>query len=247
MGTPARSRTVTSADTGPDLRRRWTPEVTQVTGRFVDASNATLLGETADGTRVIYKPVAGERPLWDFSVGTLAAREVLTYEVAMAMGLDIVPETVWGDGLYGPGAIQRFVEVDREHDPLPAARVADPALWPVAVLDLVCNNADRKLGHILAMASTRRIVAIDHGLTFHPEDKLRTVLWAFAGEPLPLEMRNSVTALEAELQAGLAARIAEALGAEESEALMVRVAAIRADPHHPEPPDDRPPMPWPIY
>ena len=155
----------------------WSPTVDEIAGRFTHASNATLLG-SADGKQVIYKPTAGARPLWDFDAGTLAAREVLTYRVSEALGLDVVPETVIGDGPYGPGSVQRFVEVDRSFDPLPLLGGPSTELWPIALLDIVVNNADRKAGHILKHRDGR-LQAIDHGLTFHPEPKLRTVLWGF--------------------------------------------------------------------
>ena len=141
--------------------------VDDLLGRFATASNLTLLGR-AEGASVVYKPTAGVRPLWDFAAETLAAREVLTYRVAQAMGVEVVPETRSGDGPLGPGVAQRFVDTgSRVRSSGPGDR-ADDALWPVAVLDLVANNADRKLGHLLGEVGTGRLWAIDHGLTFHP-------------------------------------------------------------------------------
>jgi hypothetical protein len=218
--------------------------VDEVMGRFAAASNLTLLGRSA-GEAVIYKPVAGNRPLWDFDVATLAAREVLTFEVAVAMGLDVVPETVLGDGPFGPGAVQRFVEEDHDADPLESVRRCDPRLWPIAVLDLVVNNADRKAGHLLSEHATGRILAIDHGLTFHPDDKLRTVLWCFAGRPIPGTLVESLAVLQRALADGLAPRVARHLGDDAAAALIDRVATLLDDSVHPEPPDHRPPVPWP--
>ena len=214
-------------------------------GRFVDASNATLLAVTSDGEQVVYKPTAGERPLWDFPIETLAAREVLTYEVAQAMGEDIVPETVLGDGPYGPGSIQRFIEMDPDFDPVALVRSESDLLWPIAVLDVVTNNADRKLGHVISDGT--RILGIDHGLTFHPGDKLRTVLWGFSERKLPREQVESLQRLRAALADGLGARVEGLLGAGERAALETRVDELVATPVHPAPPDDRPPVPWPPY
>jgi hypothetical protein len=225
----------------------WQPTVVEVVGRFVSASNATLLGHTPDGEAVVYKPAAGERPLWDFPHQSLAAREVLTFEIARAMGLDVVPETVLGEGPYGPGSIQRFIEIDEDFDPVPSIRRGDPALWPVAVLDIVCNNADRKAGHLLRETGTGHLYAIDHGLTFHPEDKVRTVLWAFAGTPIPDHLVAAVDRLAAALAAGLGVRVADLLDARCAVALEERVRRVLADPEHPLPPVDRPAVPWPPY
>ena len=223
----------------------WKPEIAEVVGRFVDASNATLLATTSSGEKVVYKPTAGERPLWDFPVETLAAREVLTYEVAQAMGCDLVPETVLGDGPYGPGSIQRFVDMDPEFDPVALVQHDAPRLWPIALLDVVTNNADRKLGHLIS--DGERVLGIDHGLTFHPDDKLRTVLWGFSGQAFPSDQVTSLARLDAALSDGLVQRVEVLLGPAERMALRGRVDRLLADPVHPLPPDDRPPLPWPPY
>ena len=220
------------------------PRITEIVGRFTRASNATLLAR-AGPELVVYKPTAGERPLWDFPVDTLAAREVLSYEVDRALGFGLVPETVLGDGPLGPGSIQRFVTVDESFDPVPLIRAADPRLWPVALLDLVTNNADRKAGHVLAEEGTRRLFAIDHGLTFHPEDKLRTVLWGFAGQPLPAELLEPLDRLAEAVDGALGGRVASLLGPAELAALRERVRTLRSVPVHPLPPDDRHAVPWP--
>lgn len=227
------------------MRSHWSPEISEVVGRFVDASNATLLAITAAGEKVVYKPTAGERPLWDFPIETLAAREVLTYEVAIALGHDIVPETVLGAGPYGPGSIQRFVEIDPNFDPVAVVQKAAAKLWPIALLDLVTNNADRKLGHLIS--DGERLLGIDHGLTFHPEDKLRTVLWGFSEQPLPAVELAALARLDTALKDGLGERVEELLGDEERRALETRVAELARHPIHPAPPEDRPPVPWPPY
>ena len=164
--------------------RRLTIE--EVVGRFASASNATFLGTDAHGATWVYKPNAGVRHLWDFPPQSLAHREIMAYEVATRMGLNLVPETVAADGPLGPGVAQRFLETDPDFDQRGwFEEGTDPCLWPVAVFDLVTNNADRKLGHLLVESRTGQLFAIDHGLTFHDQDKLRTVLWGFAGLAIP--------------------------------------------------------------
>lgn len=232
---------MTAAGDGSDLTQ-WRPVVDDVEGRFVAASNATLLGTTTAGEQVIYKPVAGERPLWDFPDGSLAIREVLTYVASEWLGLGCVPETVIGDGIYGPGAVQRFVAHDEDFDPLPLVRKRPDELWTIAVLDLVVNNADRKLGHVLRGANGE-LIAIDHGLTFHHDEKLRTVLWVLAGEAIPGELvQNIATALGS---GALVGTVAGELGDMAAEALEARMERIVATGVHPDPPSDRPAIPWP--
>jgi hypothetical protein len=219
--------------------------VDELVGRFPGATNTTVLGRI-DGDLVIYKPIAGNRPLWDFDVATLAQREVLAHRVAVAAGLDVVPETTLGDGPLGPGAVQRFVVRDETFDPLPMARIGDPSLWPIALLDAVINNADRKLGHILR-DHAGRLWAIDHGLSFHHDDKLRTVLWSFAGMRLPAPMLGALHRLSAALAGGLTEEVAAGLGDAEASALGSRVAGLLEQRVHPHPPEHRPPVPWPPY
>ena len=220
--------------------------VTEVEGRYVAASNATLLGATADGERVVYKPDAGVQPLWDFPAISLGLREVWTYRLATVVAPGWVPETVIGDGLYGPGAVQRWQQVDPEFDPLSMARRGDRSLWPLAVLDVVCNNADRKLGHILRRVTDGTLFGIDHGLTFHPEEKLRTVLWAFAGRAVPDGDLLRVEQLRAELVSGWGGQLTGDLGEEAASALDTRIADLLATRRHPDPPRERPAFPWPI-
>ena len=224
----------------------WQPTVVSIEGRFVAASNTTLLGTTADGEAVVYKPISGERPLWDFERDTLASREVLTYATSEALGLGVVPETALGDGPFGPGSVQRYVEVDETFDPLRMVRTGDDSLWPIALLDVVCNNADRKLGHILRRPDGA-LVAIDHGLTFHPEDKLRTVLWVFAGHPLPHHLVLVLEAFIAGPADAIAREVRDTLGAPEAHAFRVRLSTLMRGLRHPPPPDDRPALPWPPY
>jgi hypothetical protein len=223
-------------------------ELIEILGRMPYASNTTLLASDAEGCRWVYKPERGEEPLWDFAYGTLARREILSYEVSAAMGLDLVPETVQANGPFGPGSAQRFIDEDMEFDPRPLyqPRLSE-TLWPFAVFDLVANNADRKIGHILSEADTGRLWAIDNGLTFHEDEKLRTVMWGFAGRTIPTELVEGVEQLAARLNHDLAERAAELLSAEEAAALVRRVRDLLDRPTHPHPPQDRPPVPWPVW
>lgn len=225
----------------------WTPRIGEVLGRMPYSSNATLLARTTDGELVIYKPNRGERPLWDFATGTLSAREVLTFEVSALAGLDVVPDTVMVDGPYGAGSVQRFIDEDTDFDPAPPINRADPSLWPIAVLDLLVNNADRKAGHILRDETTGHLWSIDHGVTFHEEPKLRTVLWSLAGCHLPDEMIEAVGRFQHAMADGFHARVTSLLSDREAEALADRVGDLVAEPIHPDPPYDRPAMPWPLY
>lgn len=226
-----------------DAGGSWQPTVVDVAGRFVSATNFTLLATTADGTKVVYKPMDGQRPLWDFDASTLPQREVLTYETSARMGLGVVPETVMADGPHGPGSVQRFVDADPDFDALALVRTADPALWAVAALDVVTNNADRKLGHLLR--SDDALVAIDHGLTFHAEDKLRTVVWCFAGLPWPTWISEAAGAL-AESLAENPEPFRSTLLPDEYAAFVDRIHSV-VEGVHPLPPDDRPAVPWPAY
>ena len=195
---------------------------------------------------MVYKPDRGQQPLWDFDADSLSARETLTYEVSAAMGIDVVPETWLADGPFGPGSAQRWIDEDIEADPRPLLRGPDERLWPIAVLDLVCNNADRKLGHVL-IDREARLWAIDHGLTFHPDPKLRTVFWGFAGVRLPAEMAEALLRLCTGIDDWLGERVADLLGRSEEVGLRNRVDQLLARPVHPPPPTDRPPVPWPAW
>ena len=222
----------------------WT--ITDVLGRFRNASNATLLATTDMGRLVVYKPEQGQRPLHDFDCRTLPAREVLTFEVSEAAGLHSVPETRPVEGPFGPGSAQKFVDVDEEFDPALLINRADDKLWPMATLDLLINNADRKAGHVIADRSGH-LWCIDHGVTLHTQPKLRTVMWGFSGLPLPDDMVAAVRRLEKELDHRLHARAAELLSRREADALVDRVKNLLAEPVHPYPPTDRPPLPWPVW
>ncbi|MGY4392891.1 putative repeat protein (TIGR03843 family) [Streptomyces sp. TE12347] len=252
-----------------------------VIGRIREASNAVLLcsvtygGVSAD---CVYKPVKGERPLWDFPDGNLARREVAAYLISEATGWGLVPATVLRDGPYGEGMVQRWIEAEQpaEDAPLGAllglvdgeeagegwkavalaevgeGRTAllvhadDPRLRRLAVLDAVINNGDRKGGHLLP-APDGRLYGIDHGVTFHAEDKLRTLLWGWAGEPLTDEAREVLAALAAGLAEGapLATRLAELITPVELAAVRDRVAHLLRTGAHPRPSGQWPSIPWP--
>ena len=152
------------------------------------SSNATfLVNASLDGIEVpaVYKPQRGERPLWDFPDGTLCHREVAAYELSEALGWSIVPETVLRDGPYGIGMVQRFVDHDPDDHYFTLLEAHMDDFRRFAAFDVLANNADRKGGHCLLAQRDGHIWGIDHGLTFHVADKLRTVIWDFAGEPRP--------------------------------------------------------------
>ena len=222
----------------------------EVEGRLVDASNATLYCTvTNDGSQAacVYKPIAGERPLWDFPEGTLAGREVAAYQVSRAAGWDVVPPTVYRDGPFGPGMCQLWIDCDEAVDIVALSRRSDhPALREMAVFDAVVNNADRKIGHLLP-APDGHLYGCDHGVCFGEEYKLRTVLWQWRGRNLPGRAVGALRTLQQGLsRAGeLAEQMAEHLTASEITATRARVEALLKHRVHPFPPDDWPAVPWP--
>jgi uncharacterized repeat protein (TIGR03843 family) len=248
----------------------------QVEGRLVDASNATLLCRASLGgssVACVYKPRAGERPLWDFPTGTLSRREVAAYEVSAAAGWDLVPTTVWReDGPAGPGMAQVWVEVsdtDALVDVVPRGQVpagwrdvidADgpggrpvslvhgdtPALRRMAVFDAVVNNADRKGGHVLVDVDGRAW-AIDHGVTFNEDDKLRTVLWGWAGDPLDGYLVDDLVRLLDRLEGDLGERLTDLLSRREARRTAARVHRLLGRAVFPFPGEGWPPLPWPAF
>jgi len=221
----------------------------QVEGRLLDASNATLLCTAAlDGVTAacVYKPVMGERPLWDFPDGTLAGREVSAYLVSQATGWDIVPPTVLRDGPFGTGMCQLWVEVDETVDLGALARSDSADLRRMAVLDAVVNNADRKGGHLLPRPDGR-VQGVDHGVCFSVEDKLRTLLWQWRGHPLTAEAVEVLGRLRAELEGPLAEALVEHLTPAEVRATTARVDRLLTTGVHPHPSEDWPAVPWPPF
>jgi uncharacterized repeat protein (TIGR03843 family) len=238
-----RSVTVTEA---LDLLRRGQLEIE---GRLVDASNATLFcSVSADGVdaHCVYKPIRGERPLWDFPDGTLAERELATYLVSEASGWGLVPPTVVRDGPVGPGMVQLWVDVDEAIDLAALVRSDHPDLQRMVVLDAVVNNSDRKGGHLLPRPDGR-VLGVDHGVTFHTDDKLRTVLWGWRGEPLPDEAVAVLSELRARLEGDLADALGRLLRPAEVRATVARVDRLLVTRRHPEPSADWPALPWPPF
>ncbi len=220
-----------------------------VEGRLLDASNATLYCTAElDGVvaACVYKPVQGERPLWDFPDGTLAGREVSAYLVSQATGWDVVPPTVLREGPFGSGMCQLWVDVDEQVDLAELARSDHLDLRRMAVLDAVVNNADRKGGHLLPTAHGR-VHGVDHGVCFSAEDKLRTLLWQWRGLTLPDEAVEVLSRVRAELEGGLAEALAEHLTMTEVRATTERVDRMLASGRHPMPSPDWPAIPWPPF
>ena len=228
----------------PDLLRLLTEGELRVRGRLPWSSNATFLAEAVlpdHSAPVVYKPARGERPLWDYPPG-LYRREMAVWLVSEALGWGLVPETVIRDGPFGPGAVQRFVpsRADEHYFTLLERPEHHPALKAICTLDLVVNNGDRKSGHCL-LGDDGRIWAIDHGLCLHDQPKLRTVMWDFAGQPVPASLVEDVGRLAASPPEGLAGLVS----AEELEALVGRARLVAARPVFPEARSSRA-FPWPL-
>ncbi len=220
-----------------------------IEGRLLDASNATLYCTTAlDGVTAtcVYKPVRGERPLWDFPDGTLAGREVSAYLVSEASGWDVVPPTVMRDGPFGPGMCQLWVDVDESVDLSELARSDHQDLRRMSVFDAVVNNADRKGGHLLPRADGR-VQGVDHGICFSTDDKLRTLLWQWRGAPLTDEAVEVLSRLRAELEGPLGAGLGALLTRREVRRTVQRVDALLTSRCHPQPSNDWPAIPWPPF
>jgi hypothetical protein len=219
-----------------------------ITGRLVDASNATLFGtvhHNDEKFEVIYKPVAGERPLWDFPDGTLADREFAAFLLSDLAGFDLVPPTILREGPAGFGMVQRWIDVDQSIDLTKFFASDTPSLRHLAIFDAIINNTDRKIGHLLP-AGNGHLFACDHGVTFHSEDKLRTVLWQWADDVL--------TDKEIELLASTDELLSRSVGIftrhmteQEFFALRNRIARLLDSSKMPSPSEDWPPIPWPAY
>ncbi len=243
----------------------------ELRGRIMPASNATFLGEL-DGLTVVYKPIAGERPLWDFPDGTLADREVAAYAVSEALGWDVVPRTWLGEGPHGTGMLQEWQEPDADQEAVTLVRSGGvpegylavfeglddhdrevtlihedtEALRRMAVFDVLTNNADRKGGHVLEMTSGHRY-GVDHGLTFHHEPKLRTVLWGWQGDPLADTDVDGVERLLAALGGDLGATLADHLTDLEIETFARRCRRLLDRGVLPQPRGEWPAIPWPPF
>jgi len=242
-----------------------------VEGRLVDASNATLLC-TVDGRRCVYKPVAGERPLWDFPAGSLAGREIAAFEVDRLLGWEFIPLTLWrAVGPAGAGMVQEWCEEssigeivtvtplddvptgwrvvvearDPSGSPVALAHADIDTLQRLSILDAIINNGDRKGGHILTLPGGV-VRAVDHGVAFHPENRLRTVLWGWAGESLPADIALDLRALRRTL-GDVVPDVDRWLSTEESRALRARVDALLKAGSFPEPSEEWPAIPWPVF
>ncbi len=218
-----------------------------VTGRLIDASNATLYAKVTLGSEesaCIYKPVAGERPLWDFPDGTLADREYAAFLVSDFLELDIVPLTILRDGPYGIGMVQEWIDIDDSVDLAEFFSKDLDSLRAMALFDAIINNTDRKIGHLLPTEGGK-LFGCDHGVTFHHEDKLRTVLWQWAGQALNQKEIELLVKLKAAI--GTALNLNAHLTDMEIEALRKRVEILLQHGTMPHPNPDWPAIPWPAF
>ncbi|MEY3857440.1 MAG: hypothetical protein RL290_34 [Actinomycetota bacterium] len=218
-----------------------------VTGRLVDASNATLFATVElDGEEVacIYKPVAGERPLWDFSDGTLADREYAAFRVSEFLELDLVPLTILREGPYGIGMVQQWIDIDESIDLAGYFSQDLPQLRSMAFFDAIINNTDRKIGHLLP-DQNGHLYGCDHGVTFHEDDKLRTVLWQWAGDELSGAEVKTLQTLRDGL--GKELDLAQHLTEVEIQALLARINTLLENGVMPLPNPEWPAIPWPAF
>ena len=226
----------------------------ELKGQFLLGSNYTFLVDIQHGDEripAVYKPNRGEQPLWDFPDNTLAGREVAAWQVSQALGWGLVPLTIFRpDGPYGAGSVQQFIDYDPEYHYFTFSQADKARLRSVALFDHLTNNADRKGSHVLIEKSSGCLFAIDHGLCFHVEDKLRTVIWDFAGQPIPENLLADLASLRAKLadpdqENGLRAALLTYLQADEVEALERRAATLLAKRTYPDQPPGRRAFPYP--
>lgn len=219
-------------------------------GEFVWGSNYTFLVEIQHEDQkipAVYKPTQGERPLWDFPAASLARREAAAFVVSDALEWELVPPTVYReDAPLGPGSLQVFIEHDPEYHYFNFSDEDKQRLRPAALFDLLVNNADRKGSHVL-LDKDEHVWLIDHGICFHVDDKLRTVIWDFAGETFPGELVKDLQDLQKRLKNGgrLRDRLLALLAEEEVQALAERARQLAARPRFPSPDPHRRPYPWP--
>jgi uncharacterized repeat protein (TIGR03843 family) len=224
--------------------------VISITGEFMWGSNYTFAVEISHDGQIlqgVYKPTQGERPLWDFPRESLARREVAAYLVSEALGWGFVPPTVYrDDGPMGSGSLQLYVEHDPEYNYFSFSKEDLQRLRPVALFDILINNADRKGSHVM-LDQVGHIWLIDHGISFHRDLKLRTVIWDFAGEPLSDELCSALINFETQLQPGteLRKQLDYQLTPAEVDALAKRTSNLFAIRRFPNPHPKRRPYPWP--
>lgn len=219
-----------------------------IKGQFMLGSNYTFLVNIRHSDQeipAVYKPQKGEQPLWDFPSESLAGREVAAYLVSEALGFCFVPLTILRDGPLGPGSLQQYIDYNPEYHYFSFKPEDLIRLRPVALFDLLINNADRKGSHILVQKHTRKLFLIDHGLCFHAEEKLRTVLWDFAGEAFSPDLITSLRHFREMLAGGLSLQLSRYLRKEEITALNRRAVALLSECHFPNPPEDRRAFPYP--
>jgi hypothetical protein len=222
----------------------------EIKGQFSRGYNYTFLVNVAYNscdTPAVYKPGRGEQPLWDFPDNTLAGREVCAYLISQALGFGLVPFTLLRDGPLGPGSLQQFIDSDSNYHYFTFKPAELERLRPVVFFDLLVNNADRKGSHILVEKHTRKLFLIDHGLCFHAEDKLRTVVWDFAGEPFPPDLISVLPNFIANLTGpgALTAALGAYISPDEVAALRMRAETLMSGGHFPFPPEDRRAFPYP--
>ena len=221
----------------------------QVTGRLVDASNATLYATAThqdQSITCIYKPIAGERPLWDFSDGCLAHREYAAYLVSSYLDFNLVPLTILRDGPYGFGMVQQWVDIDESIDLAKFFATDHPQLRSMALFDAIINNTDRKIGHLLPVDG-ETVFGCDHGVTFHVDDKLRTVLWQWADEPFTSGEIALLKKAQSSLSGELGQLLTPLLTEQEIAQTMRRVADLLSSGTFPLPNPDWPAVPWPAF
>jgi len=222
----------------------------KLTGQFTQSSNYTFLVEVFDNNQTlqaVYKPQKGERPLWDFPAGTLGKREVAAYLVSRGLGWNLVPATVFRKKApLGQGSLQLYIEHDPEKHYFTFDAGTRARLKPAAVFDLILNNADRKGGHIL-LDKSGQLWLVDHGVCFHPENKLRTVIWDFAGQSIPTEILGDLKLLDEKLCPGsdIYQELLHWLSEVEMKALIKRIKALLQMGIFPFPDEKRRPYPWP--
>lgn len=220
-----------------------------VTGRLVDASNATLYATASledQAIVCIYKPIAGERPLWDFADGCLAHREYAAYLVSHHLGFDLVPLTILRDGPYGFGMVQQWIDIDVSIDLAKFFATDHPKLRSMALFDAIINNTDRKIGHLLP-EDDQRLFGCDHGVTFHAEDKLRTVLWQWADDRFTPEEVALLKRAQSEMSGELGKKLTPLLTELEIQQTSRRIADLVASGSFPLPNPDWPAVPWPAF
>lgn len=220
----------------------------EILGQFTWGSNSTFLVRVDNNIEAVYKPVRGEQPLWDFPSESLAGREVAAYLLSEALGWGLVPPTVLrADAPYGPGSLQLRIQHNPEQHYFTFDEETRQRLRPAAIFDLIANNADRKGGHIL-LDPAGKIWLIDHGICFHAEPKLRTVIWDFAAEPISADLLADLAKLGNQLapDSQLTLELAKYLNEEELAALSARIPSLLADPIFPVPSEEQRQVPWPL-